>query len=191
MRIVITGGMGCGKSTITNYLRSRLSDHDVFDVDVCVRELYDDDIVQMMLDAEFDTHDRTRISDIVFRSPDAKTRLYAIMNAAILNKLQIAAKNDRVIIDMPLYFEFQHNLHISIDHTICVSCSPSTQFDRIKKRDGFTDEKISSILSQQLPLSEKERRADFVIHTDTDVPATEQLEKILKLIGIRCTTLVQ
>ena len=55
MRIVITGGMGCGKSTIVKYLRSRLSDHDVFDVDECVRDLYNDDIVQMMLDAEFDS----------------------------------------------------------------------------------------------------------------------------------------
>ena len=127
---------------------------------------------------------RSVISDIVFQSTEAKARLYAIMNATVLNKLQIAAKNDRVIIDMPLYFEFQPQLHITVDHIICVSCSPATQLQRIRDRDGFTDENISSILLQQLPLTEKERRADFVVFTDTNVPYTTQLEKIFLKIGL-------
>lgn len=186
MRIVITGGMGCGKSTIVKYLRSRLSDHEVFDVDACVRQLYDDDDVKKMLRSVFGTDDRRVISDVVFNDNYAKSVLYEMMNNLVFASMMTIATQPNNIIDMPLYFEMQdhHNFTYKPEYVICVSCSPTTQLQRIRDRDGFTDEKISSILSQQLPLSEKERRADFVVFTDTNVPYTTQLEKIFLKIGL-------
>ena len=64
---------------------------------------------------------------------------------------------------------------------IGTNCSPETQRARIKSRDGFSDEKISSILALQLPLHEKAFMSDYVIETDgTPEESIDQLEKILK-----------
>ena len=178
MHIVITGGMGCGKSTITNYLKSRLPDYRFFDMDEQVRALYDDEVVKNSLTALFGTYDRKEISDIVFANPMARERLYNLMNSTIFNLLRSYHQHENVIYDIPLYFEMLEHIEFQPDEVIC---SPETQRERIKKRDGFSDEKISSILALQLPLQDKAISSDYVIETDgTPEESIDQLEKILK-----------
>lgn len=182
MHIVITGGMGCGKSTITKYLRSRLPDYHFFDMDEQVRDLYNNTELQSKLTSTFGTCNRNEISDIVFANSVAREQLYSLMNAMIFRLLTEHLEFEDCIFDIPLYFEMSEHLEGFIpDEVICVICSPETQRARIKSRDGFSDEKISSILALQLPLHEKAFMSDYVIETDgTPEESIDQLEKILK-----------
>lgn len=187
MHILITGGMGCGKSTITTYLRSRLPDFTFIDIDVRVRAMYDEKITKLQLLAAFGTHNRREISDIVFADASKKKLLYAIMNDGIFAHIIEASKLPNVVMDMPLYFEMRDNGDIAYepDVKICVVCDKDEQVQRIRKRDGFTDDKIFSILSQQLPLDVKQRRSDFVIDTtQSREESIQQLEVVLKRIGV-------
>ena len=181
MHIVITGGMGCGKSTITKYLKSRLPDYHFFDMDEQVRNLYDNEQMKKNLVFLFGTHNRREISDLVFANPIARERLYGLMNDTIFDLLHRHHQHENVIYDIPLYFEMREQLEFVPDEVICVICSPETQRARIKSRDGFSDEKISSILALQLPLREKAFMSDYVIETDgTPEESIDQLERILK-----------
>lgn len=182
MHIVITGGMGCGKSTITKYLKSRLPDYHFFDMDEQVRDLYNNTELQSKLTSMFGTCDRKEISDIVFANSVAREQLYSLMNATIFRLLTDHLNFEDCIFDIPLYFEMSEHLEGFIpDEVICVICSPETQHERIRSRDGFSDEKISSILALQLPLHEKAMMSDYVIETDgTPEESIDQLEKILK-----------
>lgn len=181
MHIVITGGMGCGKSTIVNYLRSRLPDYHFFDMDEYVRSLYGSDSVKTKLMDAFGTDNRQEISDIVFSNPKARAKLYSIVNRTIFTALNTYKQFDDVIYDIPLYFEMQEHIEFDADEVICVVCHPAIQRERIKKRDGFSDEKISSILALQFPLQDKADMSDYVIETDgPPEDSIDQLEKILK-----------
>lgn len=183
MHIVITGGMGCGKSTITEYLKSHLPDFKFFDMDETVRSLYHDESLKARLRETFGTDKRSEISDIVFDNPVARQRLYALVNSTVFCAMKPFDRYENVIYDIPLYFEMIDELEFEPDEVICVSCSPETQRERIKKRDGFSDDKISSILALQLPLSDKESMSDHVIHTDGSKEySIAQLEDILKFM---------
>lgn len=182
MHIVVTGGMGCGKSTITSYLKTRLKDYHFYDMDERVRALYDDELMCQSLVTTFGTCKRREISDLVFANEYAREKLYRLMNATIFKQVADMRKFENVLYDIPLYFENPDLLEIiPVDDVICVICKPETQLARIKKRDGFSDEKISSILTLQLPLHEKAHMSDYVIETDgTPEESIEQLEQILK-----------
>ena len=182
MHIVVTGGMGCGKSTITSYLKTRLKDYQFYDMDEHVRSLYDDERMQQTLMTTFGTCIRREISDIVFANEQTRNKLYRLMNAIIFKQVASMRQYENVLYDIPLYFENPDLAEvIPHDAVICVRCNGVTQRERIKLRDGFSDEKISSILALQLPLDEKATLADYTIETDgTREDSIKQLEQILK-----------
>lgn len=182
MHIVVTGGMGCGKSTITSYLKARLKDYQFFDMDERVRALYDDELMCQSLVTTFGTCKRREISDIVFSNECARDKLYRLMNATLFKQVADMRKYENVLYDIPLYFENPDLAEvIPYDAVICVRCDAATQRERIKLRDGFSDEKISSILALQLPLDEKAMMSDYTIDTDgTREESIDQLERILK-----------
>lgn len=186
MHIVITGGMGCGKSTVTSYLKSCFQNYHFYDMDERIRALYNDRNMQDSLDSMFGTHQRKQISDIVFANEEARDRLYRLMNAIIFK--QVADQRDYrdVFYDIPLYWE-NSDLQSTIrpDAVICVSCSADVQRDRIHARDGISDKKMQSILSLQKSLTEKEDLSDYVVRTDGTYEDTiDQLTHILTTLGL-------
>lgn len=186
MHIVITGGMGCGKSTVTSYLKSCFQNYHFYDMDERVRALYNDRNMQDSLDSMFGTHHRKQISDIVFSNKEARERLYRLMNAIIFKQVADQRDYKNVFYDIPLYWEnsdLQSTIHP--DAVICISCSAETQKQRIRSRDNISDEKIQSILSLQKSLPEKEDLSDYVIRTDgTHEDTINQLTRVLIEIGM-------
>lgn len=186
MHIVITGGMGCGKSTVTSYLKSCFQNYHFYDMDERVRALYNDRNMQDSLDSMFGTHHRKQISDIVFSNTEARERLYRLMNAIIFKQVADQRDYKNVFYDIPLYWEnsdLQSTIHP--DAVICISCSAETQKQRIRSRDNISDEKIQSILSLQKSLPEKEDLSDYVIRTDgTHEDTINQLTRVLIEIGM-------
>ena len=186
MHIVITGGMGCGKSTVTSYLKSCFQNYHFYDMDERVRALYNDRIMQDSLDSMFGTHNRKQISDIVFSNNEAREQLYRLMNAVIFKQAADQRDYKNVFYDIPLYWEnsdLQSTIHP--DAVICISCSAETQKQRIRSRDNISDEKIQSILSLQKSLPEKEDLSDYVIRTDgTHEDTINQLTHVLIEIGM-------
>lgn len=166
MRFVVTGNMGCGKSTVVQMLQEMLPSHRLFDFDRAVHALYQDPTVILLLELEFNTSDRRQISDIVHSDPNKMKRLGEIMNASLLHQLQDACADDNIILDVPLWFEIldvRGSRELEVDGVVCVTCEPEKQRNRIRSRNGFSDEKIDSILAKQLSQDEKTRRASVVI----------------------------
>lgn len=166
MKLIVTGGIGSGKTTVVSHLQTLLDDYLFFDVDDFVRGLYQNDRISQSLMDAFGTSDRKQISDIVFATPSKKLELYDIINPRVISAINDMAKQDDIVFDMPLYFEMRGLIEIEPDLVLCVACSHETQVQRIKARNGFSDEKIQSIISQQLPVSEKKRLSDIVIDSN-------------------------
>ncbi len=111
--------------------------------------------------------DRALLGKAVFGNPDALKRLEAIVHPAVADERAAFLESNRaqplVVLDIPLLFEaggWQQ-----VDKIAVVSAPADIQRARVLARPGMTGERFESILSRQMPDSEKRKRADFVIPT--------------------------
>lgn len=189
MKIVVTGNIGCGKSTAVGFLRQQLTDYQLFDFDKMVAALYQDDVVKMQLDVAFGTHEKATISNLVHASTWQMDKLQAILNGSILAQTQIAFKKPEVILDIPLYYEkIESAIQPQQDLVVlCICANESSQVERVKARNGWTEEKIRSVMSKQWPQDQKALLCDYVISNVGTVDyLKEQVDGfILYLNGLR------
>lgn len=171
----LTGSIGMGKSTAAATLR-RLG-VPLFDADRAVHRLLapGGGAVARVAAAfpgtggETGGIDRRRLGAQVFSDPAALARLEAILHPMVRadEKRFIARARARrdpiVVLDVPLLFESGGAGRC--DYVLVVSAPLFLQRQRVLRRPGMTEARFAAILAQQMPDSEKRRRADFVVAT--------------------------
>ena len=84
-----------------------------------------------------------------------------------------------VVIDAALLFE--SDLHRLMHENILVRTDPNVQMKRLIERDKFSEIQAWQRVLSQMPTSEKQRKADFVIDNSGTLAETRhQIRKILK-----------
>ena len=166
----LTGGLGCGKTTVLKLLAEQGGR--VIDADEVVRDLLasDEETISAVSDY-FGRHlvgddggiDRRSLAELVFASDDERTALEAILHPRVRTIWQRALRENTepfCVVEIPLLFE--KNLEKHFDFTVCVTCSLATQEERWAAR-GLSKEQFQARSRAQLPPNEKISRADFVI----------------------------
>jgi dephospho-CoA kinase len=129
-------------------------------------ELFGDGI----LDQETGAIDRAKLRGIVFADTGKRALLERILHPRVRQEClalrdEAAMKGARCFLaDVPLLFE--NGFDFGQTRAITVSTSRATQVARLKARNGWDDALIESILAAQMPLEEKEARADIVFWND-------------------------
>lgn len=190
MIIVVTGGMGCGKTTLVKQMVTDfVPSFTVVDYDQLVTDMYQDETIKQKLYDQFGTFLKSDISEIVFTNRGSMAHLHLIVDTYLFDQINAINPTSNVILDMPLWFEYEHKFTIKPDLIICAMCKPELQFDRVKQRDGKSDEHIRSMLAYQMTPEYKASRSDIVIHTDDPSTVTYQLSKaLLQVTGRGDTT---
>lgn len=181
----LTGGIACGKSTISLTLKELGAV--IVDGDVLARELTAEggaalpEIRQVFGDGVFrpdGTLNRRALGARVFADAQARDRLDGIMQplllTLILRDIEVARQGGAAVcvLDMPLLYE--KNLDRLCDRVWCAYTPRPTQLERLMIRDGFTQEEAESRLRSQLPPEEKAARADVVIDTSGPMDYTKE-----------------
>ncbi|MCI0752835.1 dephospho-CoA kinase [Teichococcus vastitatis] len=170
----LTGGIGMGKSTAAGTFR-RLG-VPVFDADAAVHALQAcGGRAVAPIRAAFPgtirdgAVDREALRRAVLGDPPALKRLEGIVHPLVrAEERRFLARCRRrgarlAVLDVPLLFETGGEQRC--DAVVVVSAPAAVQRARVLARGGMTPERLSAILSRQMPDSEKRRRADFVIRT--------------------------
>ena len=185
----LTGGIGMGKSTAAEFLRTRGAQ--IVDTDELARQLVQPGQPALTeIQTEFGKKviapdgqlRRKELAEIIFADAAARKKLETILHPRIrerwLAQVEIWRRENRAlaIVVIPLLFETRAESHFN--KIICVACSAATQHERLLAR-GWTPEQIKQRLAAQWPVEQKISRADFVVWTDgaLDVHA-QQLERI-------------
>ncbi|KVP17015.1 dephospho-CoA kinase [Burkholderia ubonensis] len=174
MRIVVTGGIGSGKSTVCKALHANLPGYELVSADQMVHDLYANN-AQFRADLvkRFGTAERKEISLIVFANPERRVELELLSWAYLAQAVDAVFEKPDVIFEFPLFFEHPHWIGRQ-DAVVLVGCDEPTQRARVLARDGISAENFERIKQAQLPLAEKARQSDIYLDT------SGTLESVLK-----------
>jgi dephospho-CoA kinase len=165
MKIVVTGGIGSGKSTVCQALITRLPGYELVSADEMVHDLYAQNArFRAELVKRFGTAERKDVSAIVFANPERRLELITLSWAYLAQAVETVFEKNNVIFEFPLFFEQPHWLDRP-DAVVVVGCDDATQRARVMARDGIGEEQFEAIKRAQLPLEEKVKEADFFIDT--------------------------
>ncbi len=178
LKVGITGGIGCGKSEVSKILREQ--GIPIIPADLVARKLMNsDEEIRSSLIESFgeDVYfpngrlNRKRVSEIIFNDEPAKEKINRIVHPKVieaehrmLEKLFQSGHFQIAGIEAALIYESGSDKYF--DLVIVVSASPETVIQRLKIRDDTDEIQIQKRIESQMPLSEKIRRADYVIHNN-------------------------
>ena len=181
----LTGGIACGKSTISQTLRELGAV--IVDGDVLSRELTAPgggalgDIRAAFGEGVFHpdgTLNRRALGSVVFADDKARDTLDHIMQPLLLTLILRDIENARLtgasvcVLDMPLLYE--KDIDRLCQRVWCAYVPQEVQLSRLMERDGFTREEAEARLRSQLPPEEKAARADVVIDTSGPMDYTKE-----------------
>lgn len=132
--------------------------------------------------------DRKRLAARVFGSPRRLKELTGIIHPAVRARIreQVAKIRRRkpgavVVLDIPLLLE--SGGRYKTDAVVVVSAPFRTSARRLKARSGWSPAEVKRRSSFQMPLSQKEGRADFVVHNGGSLQETRrQVAEVWKQI---------
>ncbi len=173
----LTGGLGTGKSTVSQILREK--GYQVVDADQIARDVVApgtsglESVVKVFGSHIVDSKgnlNRHWMAREVFFDGDKKRKLEKILHPLIRKEVE----RQRMLLeelgeslafyDIPLLFET--NSKDQFDAVLMISCTADTQLRRIKGRNPWTDKEIQARLASQFPLTKKEGMSDYVIRND-------------------------
>lgn len=198
MKVALTGGIACGKSLLSNFLR-----------ELGVETIDADDVVHELIP---DPAERRRIAAEVFADPEKRRALEAKIHPIVKEKIdewldRTSGTNRTTGTDVtngtsacpvslgglvcpvrvaiiPLLFEAHWEKNFDI--ICCVVSSREKQIERMMTTRGMTLTEAEARLAAQMPVEEKARRSQYVIRNDGT--AEELRAEAQKLVDTLCAS---
>ena len=165
MRIAITGTIGSGKTTVSDYIRSL--GYEVFDCDAVNAEILEKRGHELLYESFSECFydnilDKEKLADIVFSDAEKKKQLEDIMHPLILEELEKINTNT-VIAEVPLLFEVNWDQYFDVK--ILVVADRNIAISRLEKRGLSYDDAVKRI-ENQMSTQEKIKKADRIIYNN-------------------------
>ncbi|MDB5952860.1 MAG: dephospho-CoA kinase, partial [Massilia sp.] len=164
LHIGLTGGIGCGKTTVADMFAARGAS--VIDTDQIAHALTAPHGAAMpALLAEFGADfatpdgalDRARMRALVFADPGARTRLEAILHPRIREATAAAAllaTGPYVIFAVPLLIE-SGSWRDRVTRVLAVDCVEATQVARVMARNALPEAQVRAIMAAQVTRAQR------------------------------------
>lgn len=177
LTIGLTGGVGCGKSTVEALFRQQGAPS--IDADLITRELTLPGTPALREIAHlFGEHvvgadgqlDRSELRRIVFNQPQARKRLEGILHPRV--REEISARIERLsapycLIVVPLLVE--SGMANLFDRVLVVDCEAADQIARVMARDHCSADEARAIIASQATRESRLAVADDIISNSTNL----------------------
>jgi dephospho-CoA kinase len=172
--IGLTGGIGSGKTTVTNYFEQL--NVDIIDADIIAREVVEIGSPALKAIAKNFGDDyllpdgalhrallRSRIFSCEADKQWLNELLHPLIRASIIEKT-LQARSPYCILVAPLLIE--NNLLQLVNRVLVVDVSEATQLQRAMRRDDNSAQEIKAIIASQTDRSTRVQAADDIINND-------------------------
>lgn len=191
MIVGITGGIGCGKSTVARLFR--VFGFPVYNSDQRARVLQSTD--QVLIDAMIDllgeevreggSINRKKVAAKVFGDPALLEKLNNLVHPRVQHDFdewisrqssQILFKESALLVETGAY---RH-----CDYLIVVSSPEALRVKRVMQRDKVSEDEVRARISRQLSDAEKLAKAHFIVENDEIKLLIPQVEKIIQRLSL-------
>ena len=170
----LTGGIGCGKTAVSNMLEQL--GITIVDADIIARQVVKpksdglNAIVSkfgqsiLLRDG---TLNRSALRERIFTNSADKEWLNNLLHPLIRNKIYndlTAAKSPYVVLVAPLLFE--NSLDKLCNRTLLIDIPQSVQIERTASRDNVSVEQVKAIIAAQMSREDKQKKADDILNND-------------------------
>ena len=188
-KLGITGGIGSGKTSASDFLLNSLKSVYVFNADKESKNHLKNSLsLQHRLINKFgsDITDNNKLNiqklaDVAFSNKINQEILNGIMWSEVFilinNKILDCKKNNISIFILDAAMIFEAKLEHMFDSTLLITANKDTRLKRAVKRHNISLEQIKSRMSLQLSENKKKNKADYIINNNGTI---KQLENRLK-----------
>lgn len=174
--IGLTGGIGSGKTTVTNMFEAKGAD--IIDADIIAREVVAPNSFALeQIVAHFGKDylteknqlDRAKLRSTIFANSDEKQWLNNLLHPLIRDEIikqTKAANSNYCILVAPLLVE--NNLLHLVDRVLVIDVEECTQLERTLARDSSCAAEIKAIMASQASREQRLAKADDIINNDDD-----------------------
>lgn len=188
-KLAITGGIGSGKTSASDFLLKSLKSVYIFNADKESKNHLKNSLsLQHRLINKFglDITDNNKLNiqklaDVAFSNKINQEILNGIMWSEVFilinNKILDCKKNNISLFVLDAAMIFEAKLEHMFDSTLLITADKDTRLKRAIKRHNISLEQIKSRMSLQLSESKKKKLADYIINNNGTI---KQLENKLK-----------
>ena len=178
----LTGGIGCGKSLVSN-LFQKLFSIPVIDADTISKQLSQSqqviDEIDTQLGSKFVDDNRQlrreKLRRTIFTDSKLRTKLESILHPLVYEEIKVQLANlndDYCLVSIPLLLET--NRTDLLDRILVVDCSVEEQISRVMKRDQCSQEHVEKIIATQIDRDNRLRLANDVIENSGTIQSVEE-----------------
>lgn len=176
MIIGITGGTGCGKTTLLNLIRELGGT--VLDCDAIYHELLVTDCAMLSsIEHRFPgvvedgALDRKKLGSIVFADEQALLDLNAITHSAVKQEVLRRLETKPVLAAIDAIGLFEGELAELCDVTVAITAPKEVRIRRLMQRDGISEEYARSRIDAQHEDDWFREKCDYVLENDGQLDA--------------------
>ena len=170
----LTGGIGCGKTAVSNMLEAL--GICVVDADIIARQVVEPGSEGLKaIVAHFGADilladgnlNRSALRELVFSNTEYKNWLNALLHPLIRQQIITDLNNATspyVVLVAPLLFE--NGLDKYCNRTLLIDVPKNVQIERTVKRDNISLKQVNSIIAAQMSREQKQQQADDILNND-------------------------
>ena len=185
--IGLTGGIGSGKSTVTQLFAD--FSIPIIDADVIAHQITQPNQPALKLIAENISNEtinndgslnRDKLRALIFSQPHQKQQLENLLHPLVYAEIaaQIAELNTAYcIVSVPLLIETQKTQ--MVDRVLVIDCSEQQQIQRVMQRSQLTKAQVHAIMATQASRAQRQAVADDIIdNSNSFIHLAEQVKKL-------------
>lgn len=186
--VALTGGIGCGKTTVLNHFQQL--GIPCFVADRVAGQYYNDPAFLQQIRALFGdsvmlpdgSADKRAIAQIVFADHDALLRLNALIHPRVWEDFQhfVLTHSQASYVIFETAIAYEYGFDRLVDHVVCVYLEEEERLRRLQLRDHTTREQLQARMRNQLSAEEKMMRAHYVVLNYEGNPRARQVMHIHK-----------
>lgn len=193
MKIVgVTGGIGSGKTTIINYIKSK--GYAVYIADDAGKKVMQKPEIIQQINELFHNEvlledgflDRSKIAALVFNDYEKLQQLNNIVHPAValdFEEFKRENASEKVIFKETAVL-FESGSYKNCDATILITAPLEVRIKRVMQRDNISKEQVESRIKNQLPDHEKAALATYIVENVDLQKAFKSIDDIINKILI-------
>ncbi len=181
--IGITGGIGSGKSTVSDFFESKnfivlRADNIAKDVMLKNKKVKQQIVKEFVNESYLEDKLNTKyIAEKVFNNPDYLKKLNEIVHPPTISKInfdiqKLKRKYDIIFVEAAILFEA--NWEKYFDYILLVTADEDKRIKRLLGRNNITVQEIKNRILNQMDENKKKRKSDFIIENNADLDSLYQ-----------------